>query len=520
MPKPCASLLLMAMLVIGCAGSPGSPAVSPLTGAPGAPSPIAMGSVMSPTPSPSEDSTTVSSPTPAVTPAPHPVFRSLPLRRSAWADDGTGIGLTPGPDRTVAVSVARENGAVLVVYDATGKPRPGWPIEVPRSTWCGVVGFATDDSLRAICDATDLPSDGSGSRDYRAFAFDLAGRVRDGWPVQVSESYSTRVVGTDLAYLSEETLVGEWDGRDPNQPLELNWLTRISDEGTVTTGEPASLTATDCWGVDWVIGPDEVAYGASGTSVPPGACRLGDYERTRKSIGPEQLRGLGMAGAEPGWPISIDGAVSSPSFAADGTILVAVGSYAKPVTRLLAIDTGSRNIVATSPALPVGTATLGFDSDGCSAGPSAPMVAADGTVFYEELGIFWAFGPDLRRLKGWPYESSGYPVTPAPPDFDGLCPGSVSPVVGPNGTLYESLEPTSAQRGGTLDAIAKNGKRPAGWPVKLTRAGSKFWDIAVGEDGTVYALAVEPEGKRKASATLLAMNPDSKVRYSVTLLDP
>ena len=42
----------------------------------------------------------------------------------------------------------------------------------------------------------------------------------------------------------------------------------------------------------------------------------------------------------------------------------------------------------------------------------------------------------------------------------------------------------------------------------------------VGEDGTVYALAVEPEGKRKASATLLAIDPDGDVRYAVTLLEP
>ena len=415
--------------------------------------------------------------------------------------------MQPGPDGTVAVSIDRtKGGAVLVVYDAKGKPEPGWPIAVPGTTSCVLLGFATDGSIRAICDG-------------KSFAFGADSRLMGGWPVAANWS-AARVVGDDLMLLSEKTLVAEWDGRDPNQPLKSHWMTRISADGTVTTGVPASLTAADCWGVDWIIGPDGVAYGASELPVPPGACRLGDFERTRKSIGPAQLRGLGLAGAEPGWPMAIDGAVSSQSFAADGTILVAVGSYSKPVTRLLAIDPGSRRIIATSAELPANSATLGFDSDACSAGPSAPMVAADGIVFYEQLGTFWAFGPDLRRLKGWPYEPSGYPVTPMPPDFDGLCPGSVGPVVGPDGTLYELLEPSSARRGGTLGAIAKNGKRPAGWPVKLSRAGAKFWNVAVGNDGTVYALAVEPEGKRKASATLLAIDPDSEVRYAVTLLEP
>jgi hypothetical protein len=509
MPRPLASLLLVAMLLTGCGGSSGSPAASAPTDGPGMSSPPPVATEMSPTPSLSAVPTVMPSSSPVATPAANTVFRDLPLRRSAWAYpyDGSGIGILPGPDGTVAVSIDRaRGGAVLAVYDAKGKPEPGWPIVVPGTTSCVLLGFATDGSIRAICDG-------------KGFAFGAASRLMGGWPV-TADWYSARVVGDDLMLVSEKTLVAEWDGRDPNQPLMRNWLTRISADGTMTTGVPASLTAADCWGVNWVIGPDGVAYGASETSVPPGACRLGDFERTRKSIGPAQLRGLGMAGAEPGWPISIDGAVSSQSFAADGTILVAVGSYSKSVTRLLAIDPGSRRIIATSAALPVGSATLGFDSDACSAGPSAPTVAADGTVFYEQLGTVWAFGPDLRRLKGWPYESSGYPTTKAPPDFDGLCPGTVSPVVGPNGTLYLSLEPTSESRGGHLDAIAKDGKRPAGWPVKLSRAGAAFWNVAVGEDGTVYALAVEPEGKRKASATLLAIDPDSEVRYAVTLLEP
>lgn len=67
------------------------------------------------------------------------------------------------------------------------------------------------------------------------------------------------------------------------------------------------------------------------------------------------------------------------------------------------------------------------------------------------------------------------------------------PVAGPDGMLYLSLEPASEGRGGSLDAIGKDGRRPAGWPVELSRAGSKVWDVAVGEDGTVVALAVEPE---------------------------
>jgi hypothetical protein len=374
-----------------------------------------------------------------------------------------------------------------------------------------VSGFATDGSIRAICGRL-------------AFAFDAAGRLMPGWPVERPEGYGARIVGDDLMLLSEETLVEEWDGRDPNQPLERYWLTLISADGTVTTGEPALETAADCWGVGWTIGPDGVAYGVSETSIPPGACLREDFERAATSVGPARLWRLDMAGPEPGWPISIDGAASYPEFAPDGRVLVTVGTYNRRITRIHAIDPRTRRIVATSPKLPILSAHFGYDLDCGGSGPAAPMVSADGTVFLDWYSETWAFGPDLRPLPGSPYEPSRemvYPVPPVPVGGGGLdCTGPVGPSVGPNGTLYLSLRPASEARGGRLDAIAKNGKRPAGWPVRLNRAGAEFWYIAVGEDGSLYALAVEPEGRRKASATLLAIDTDSEVRYAVTLLEP
>ncbi len=59
-----------------------------------------------------------------------------------------------------------------------------------------------------------------------------------------------------------------------------------------------------------------------------------------------------------------------------------------------------------------------------------------------------------------------------------------------------------------------------GWPVELTRPGSEFWSIAVGSDGTIYALAIEPEAGGASSASILAIDPDSTVRYTATIIDP
>ncbi len=59
-----------------------------------------------------------------------------------------------------------------------------------------------------------------------------------------------------------------------------------------------------------------------------------------------------------------------------------------------------------------------------------------------------------------------------------------------------------------------------GWPVELKRAGSEFWSVVVGPDGTAYALAIEPESSRTSSASILAIAPDSTVRYTTTIIDP
>jgi hypothetical protein len=520
MPRPRASLLLVAILITGCGASSGSPAASPPTDGPGTSSPTASSPVMSPTSPLSAVPTIMPSPSPVATPAPNNVFRGLPLRRSAWADDGTGIGILPGPDRTVAVSIDRtKGGAILALYDAKGKPEPGWPIEVPNSTWCVVPGFATDGSMRAICDAADLPSGERGTMAMRAFAFDPAGRVLDGWPVQLPESWYIGVVGDDLMLVVQRSVGdGGWNGSDPAQVLSHSWLVRVAADGTTATGKPSSLTAMDCWGVDWVIGPDGVAYGTSESSDPPGACF--EDGRTRETIRPSRMHALGDDGFVDGWPIPIDGALSSPVFGPDGTVVVTAGIYDRRDTRIHALDPRTRRIVATSPRLRIMSATTYIDSD-CNTWPQTPLVAADGTVYLMDFGEIHAFSPALRSLSGWPIEVPGSLTLPVAPDFDGLtCDWGVEPVAGPDGTLYMSLEPVSESRGGHLDAIAKNGKRLAGWPVRLSRAGAKFWNVAVGEGGTVYALAVEPEGRQKASATLLAIDPDSEVRWAVTLLEP
>jgi hypothetical protein len=57
-------------------------------------------------------------------------------------------------------------------------------------------------------------------------------------------------------------------------------------------------------------------------------------------------------------------------------------------------------------------------------------------------------------------------------------------------------------------------------PVGLTRAGSEFWSVVVGPDGTAYVLAVEPEPNSSYSATILAIAPSSHVLEKMTIVEP
>jgi len=74
--------------------------------------------------------------------------------------------------------------------------------------------------------------------------------------------------------------------------------------------------------------------------------------------------------------------------------------------------------------------------------------------------------------------------------------------------------------GGSLAAVGPDGRVRPGWPVDLKRPGAEFWSVVVGSDGTVFALAVEPQAGDTSSASILAIAPDSTVRYTTTVIEP
>jgi hypothetical protein len=150
---------------------------------------------------------------------------------------------------------------------------------------------------------------------------------------------------------------------------------------------------------------------------------------------------------------------------------------------------------------------------------SGPIV-----VYSEVDDAVFSVGRDLRTTSGWPFTPLDPLVIPRPgPESEheaGYCPGPLPPAVGPDGTVYLSLEAHSSSVGGSLVAVGPNGRVRAGWPVGLKRAGAEFWNVKVGPGGTVYALAYEPEAGGRSTATLLAIAPDSSILYRTTIIAP
>jgi hypothetical protein len=82
------------------------------------------------------------------------------------------------------------------------------------------------------------------------------------------------------------------------------------------------------------------------------------------------------------------------------------------------------------------------------------------------------------------------------------------------------VQARDATVGGSLVAVGPSCEAGCGWPVELRRPGAEFWSVVVGSDGTVYALAIEPESNDTSSASILAIAPDGTVVHTTTIIEP
>jgi hypothetical protein len=235
-----------------------------------------------------------------------------------------------------------------------------------------------------------------------------------------------------------------------------------------------------------------------------------------------EIVAIDPGGLRAGWPVTVTEGDVGLAFGSPGFVsVIADAGVASTLVRVLS---------STGRVVPTAAVTMPIEplSAWVGAGPGEPatLVAPDRTtwVFGTRGSRTLAYALDRAgRIKaGWPRD-----VTPGLVEL-GDCPPRTTgcgwwlsrPAIGPDDVLYFTREAASRSVGGSIVALGPNGKARPGWPVTLRRPGASFEPIDVGADGTVYAVAREPEPGGGRSATVIAIAPDSTTRWSRTVVEP
>lgn len=292
------------------------------------------------------------------------------------------------------------------------------------------------------------------------------------------------------------------------------WLMTVGNDGSIRTGTRVPMVDS-CCGPAWAIGPDGVAYGA-----------IHDWGDSPEAPKSSALVAVGFDGAHTGFPVRVDGILSRPAFDDSDLIHVAVNVGADRMSRTLVIDRDGQIVGGSKGTLGVSATDDCTGIEGSCEVPIAPFVGVDGTTFvvgaqYQTTSVA-AVNRSGGMVDGWPYRSSAGHQAGGRCFGGDVCEGGpiATPAIGPGDTIYLINAARSASIGGSIIAIGPGGRVRPGWPVELRRPGGEFWAVVVGDGGTAYALAVEPESGASASATVLAIGQDSAVTYTSTIIEP
>jgi hypothetical protein len=294
---------------------------------------------------------------------------------------------------------------------------------------------------------------------------------------------------------------------DPGDPGDLR-LIAVAPDGALRTGSRRDTPHSSVQDWNPQLGPDGTGY-------------LLAYPNA--ATGDTEITAFDMGGSRAGWLARVKGRPSGLAFGPDGRIYVTEALEDQRASRTLVLGPDGRSLPIGSDVLPV-AATGAYRGAGPFDGPPPPVVAGDGTSFLvSEEGGTTVYGLDAtgQALAGWPYRDTvGLQWSHVPPGDTGTPSWRSDPAVGPGDVLYLLHRPRGATVGGSIVAVGPDGRVRPGWPVELKRPGAELWSVVVGSDGTVYALAIEPESNGSSSASVLAIAPDSTVLWTTTIIDP
>ena len=487
----------VAGLATGSQPGPRDLAAGPSTpsGASGSVSPSSdLGGSAAPAPSGPSPSTPASS----ASPKPPVATVKLPIRGSG-RDLGSLVMRAPTLHGGLYVALTHHGQEIVMLLDDRGRPVAGWPRTLPKGS-CWQLLAAADGSARVLCDAP-VVDDGLQAPVTRIYALGADARAVPGWPIDVADAFTGRMIGNDLSLL-----IRPYVGDSPESATESVYLSTITPDGAKRDGKPVSF---ECCENDFSIGPN-------GTAV------VNTHHGVDESVTTDVVV-FDVDGTGSGSPITFDGVASAPSFDAAGRIYLALAPPTGSGTRRIELDQDG-NRVGPQPTLWPFTSTdssIGMD-DRLEAG--ALVVSDDGLAFVlDETNQTAILAIDRADTVpgSWPYRSRLGLERNSDCGFDTGCPSlRIEPVAGADGSLYVALAAAKgSSTGGRIVALDRSGQVRAGWPVILKRPGSVFWSLTPDPTGGIWALAIEPEAS-DFSATILSITPTGSVRWTRTIIEP
>ena len=367
---------------------------------------------------------------------------------------------TRGPSKASAVSgtsyeVGCDQAGTCLIHHlaADGTDVPGSPVslgrdgscahqEAPGVSWSSRSEIGPDGTVfLAYCDGRRLA------------ALDGSGRVKPGWPVELSSplgdlcwnDFSLECSEVPAVQVAADGSVYAWITSGPLEGQAASGqasLVSLSPDGTVRAGWPVPFPAAGCPGYSLQPSLTVYAWWNEGGVSPSLICAA---ERT-------MFTAIGADGRTlPGWPQGADGATSGPLVAAVGTLYYV---------------TGGGDVYAREPT---GEIRSGWPVT--LPGSTAPYMGPDGTLAFvfsrgpgDSQNVVIRLLPNGQAAAGWPYRPSldletGCALGGTP------CSGrAIGPAFGPDGTMYVALAGRASDQVVALDL---HGAVRPGWPVTL-----------------------------------------------------
>jgi hypothetical protein len=416
------------------------------------------------------------------------VATASPNCRSGWPMDAqcmTDGAILFAPDGSLFSGPSGANRQITA-FDASGQPRPGWPIAAPvdMAGWA----VAPDGSL-LVGTATGIDD------------FELSGQMRPGWPVDLAGAGVCNFVvqpsgailvfklpsAQDDGWVHELTLTGD---------APLVWSTHIpggysseavAQDGTIYLTRAVAGTASNHLPptkfVVSALGSDGKLISGWSPSIwdgmavtPAGDLAVVAYDTTITTTGMEDFNVtrthvavLDRSGKPlPGWPRTIDGPASAPAVGLDGSVYLVRG-FGVATGSVLAFDSSGRVKAGWPVSLPSGyVAMVGYMGPDTT-DVALPPIVANGLVYVAaeaQTGGALAISafPTSGNPNGWTYK------LPAGSEFGSSTFFTLTPVIVPaDGRLYVSeWTPSSSdftpQYQGAVVALGSDGQILPGWP--------------------------------------------------------